>query len=89
MFAKLIDNIYTNDIINNTISGLLVNDISDHLPVFIVYDNNYKSIQPVKKVEYKRARTEESIRTFNNDLMRQNWDIIYRDNNNAVHTTNF
>ncbi len=26
---------------NKTVSGLLVNDISDHLPVFTVYNDNY------------------------------------------------
>ena len=40
--ATLIDNIFTNVIDNNTISGLMINDISDHLPVFLVYNNNYK-----------------------------------------------
>lgn len=32
--ATLIDNIFTNDTENNTVSGLLINDISDHLPVY-------------------------------------------------------
>lgn len=39
--ATLIDNIFTNDIENNTVGGLLINNIIDHLPVFTVYDNNY------------------------------------------------
>lgn len=33
--ATLIHSIFTNDIGNNTVSGLLINDISDHLPVFM------------------------------------------------------
>lgn len=36
--ATLIDNIYTNILDNNLISGLLLNDISDHLPIFMIYD---------------------------------------------------
>ncbi len=79
--ATLIDNIFTNDIINSTISGLLVSDISDHLPVFMVYDSNYKCTQPAKKAEYRRVRTEESINAFKNGLMSQNWDILYNENN--------
>ncbi len=39
--ATLIDNIFTNVLDNNITSGLLINDITDHLPVFIVYDCNY------------------------------------------------
>ena len=79
--ATLIDNIFINDIINSTISGLLVNDISDHLPVFMVYDNNYKTAQPAKQTEYRRLRTEESISEFKNDVMTQNWDIILNESN--------
>ena len=32
--ATLIDNIFTNELTCTTTSGLLINDISDHLPVF-------------------------------------------------------
>ncbi|KAL7374674.1 hypothetical protein ABVT39_005135 [Epinephelus coioides] len=34
--STIIDNIFTNDTENNTVSRLLINDISDHLPVFTV-----------------------------------------------------
>lgn len=46
--ATLIDNIFTNDIENNTVSGLLLNDFSDHLPVFTTY-NNYRYNKPDQK----------------------------------------
>ncbi len=59
--ATLIDNIFTNDINNNTVSGLLINDISDHLPVFTVYDGNYKNDNTKKRKEYRRIRNEECI----------------------------
>ncbi len=42
--AILIDNIFTNDIENNTVSGILVSDISDHLPVFAVNNKIYEAI---------------------------------------------
>ena len=32
--ASLIDNIFTNDPLRPSISGLFINDISDHLPIF-------------------------------------------------------
>ena len=38
--ATLIDNIFTNNMVNNTISGMLITDITDHLPVFAIYDCN-------------------------------------------------
>lgn len=40
--ATLIDNIFTNVIDNSIVSGLLINDISDHLPVFLTYDCHLK-----------------------------------------------
>lgn len=59
--ASLIDNIFTNQIDNSTVSGLLVYDISDHLPVFTIYNNNYKNIQQDNKLKYRRVNTDESI----------------------------
>ena len=32
--ASLIDNIFTNDPLSQSVSGLFINDISDHLPIF-------------------------------------------------------
>lgn len=49
--ATLIHNIFTNNFVNNTVSGLL---ISDHLPVFTVYNSNYKRNQPNGKRTRKR-----------------------------------
>lgn len=40
--AILVVNIFTSDILNKTISGLLIMDVSDHLPIFAVYNFNYK-----------------------------------------------
>ena len=34
--GTLIDNIFTNELNSNIISGFLINDISDHIPVFCV-----------------------------------------------------
>lgn len=68
--ATVIDNIFTNDIFNDTISRRLISDISDPLPVFTVRDNNYKHSD--KKSEYRRVRTEDSVNAFKNDLMAQN-----------------
>ena len=38
--ATLIDNIFTNDLITDKLSGLIINDVSDHLPVFSIIKNN-------------------------------------------------
>ena len=42
--ATLIDNIFTNDLITDRICGLIINDVSDPLPVFCINKkNNYTS----------------------------------------------
>lgn len=77
--ATLIDNIFTNNIENNTVNGLLIIDISDHLPVFTVYDCKYRINKPDKQTEFRRVRSEESINRLKKDLLAQNWDIIYQE----------
>jgi len=58
------------------VSGLLINDISDHLPIFTVYDSNYilnrHGIKPISK----RVRTEETMEAFKVDLLAQDWEFI-------------
>jgi len=67
--ATLIDNIFTNSIQK-------INDISDHLPIFTVYDSNYilnrHGIKPISK----RVRTEETMEAFKVDLLAQDWEFI-------------
>lgn len=43
MTSSLINNIFLNIIDNNISCGLIINDISDHLPVFVIYDCHIKS----------------------------------------------
>ena len=52
-FATLIDNIFTNNMVDDTMSRLLINDISDHLPVFVVYDSNYMNKKDANIFKYK------------------------------------
>ena len=51
--ATLIDNIITNDFKNHT-AGVLITDISDHLPVFVVIDSLREKVQDKKSTH--RAR---------------------------------
>lgn len=58
--STLIDNIFYNDLEDTTTTGLLINDITDHLPVFAVFYTE-KTIEEQEYYIYKRIRTEESI----------------------------
>ena len=55
----------------------MINDITDHLPVFTVYDRNYKNNKPVKNKEYRLVRSEEWMIAFKNELLAQNWNEMY------------
>lgn len=83
--STLIANIFINNIDSTFYSGLLLCDISDHLPVFIVYGlKTGKKIRDVDKVKYIRIRTEKEIGSFRKDLINQDWSkVLVEDVNNA------
>ena len=68
--ATLIDNIFTNDINHDIICGLLINDISDHLPVFSMSGH---SITRHKYQQNKHIRqvNKQSLDAFIKDLDKQ------------------
>ncbi len=61
--ATLIDNIFTNEINYEIVGGLLINDISDHLPVFAIFQNFFgtKTKQKTYTFEMTRNRTPRAI----------------------------
>ena len=73
--ATLIDNIFSNNLYENISNGLLINDISDHLPVFSITKEMQK---PVYTTNYllKRNITSDAISHFCHDLEQQNWETI-------------
>ena len=82
--ATLIDNIFTNSFTNlqNTQSGIIFNDISDHLPVF-AFCNNVSV--PCKKAikAYKRDFGEENLINFYTSLSQVDWPnvVVGQDSN--------
>ena len=73
--ATLIDNIFTNSYSKQT-AGLILTDISDHLPIFIstnltVYEKDDKGT----KVN-ARDVSDENIRNFKNKLCQVDWDNV-------------
>lgn len=60
-------------------SGVLMNDMSDHLPVFLISECNYKEKRKSKEIIYKRIRTEGSIAALKSDLMNWNWITVYNE----------
>ena len=75
--ATLIDNILTNDLCRNNQSGLLINDISDHLPVFVCSEQ-YVSRNKRAVYQYKRLLNGNSISQLYMSLINRDWSYVYQ-----------
>ena len=82
--ATLIDNIFTNDILNMShFNGIFVSDITDHYPIFSI---NSGIIQKSEASLIKRRDINTgSIRTFEDSLSSTNWDMVL--NNDDAETS--
>lgn len=83
--ATLIDHIFINNIENTVNSGLLLNDISDHLPVFCVYDGQSNNRQKEIPYIHVRNRSEQAINTFREELMEHGWQEVYTGDTNTAY----
>lgn len=50
-------------------SGLLLIDISIHLPVFVIYDHGYVKCKDAHQIMYGTVRTEEAMNTFRDVIL--------------------
>lgn len=74
--STLIDNILVNLLSDKCMSGIILSDISDHLPIFHIYDDY---IIDCVRVSVKPIRTlnDSNINIFNQRLSAENWDSMY------------
>ena len=76
--AALIDNIFTNNLSDKVLSSILINDISDHLPILsYLFDDSVA----LKNQLYKPTRNynEENINSFRTCLSEVNWSDVLSD----------
>ena len=73
----LIDNIFSNVYFNST-NGILYSDISDHLPSFVIcnQENDLKSMQN-NNIKYHRKETQANIDSLNIELAQEEWQDVY------------
>ena len=71
----LIDNIYTNELKRHK-SGVLINDISDHLPVFMILSSHYYLKRNKHQNIFKRSIREENLTELQHKLSTYNWDTV-------------
>ena len=65
----LIDNIFTTDLSSHIHSGLIINDMSDHLPIYQITENSYNtSNNSYLAYSKKRVVNEETVCALVNDL---------------------
>ena len=85
--ATLIDNIFVNITEGKINSGLLVTDVSDHLPVFAVLERNNKFNLPEKiQTHYSgRVKTPEAIAALKMGLANHDWQEVYVENTNDAY----
>ena len=82
--ALLIDNIFTNNTLDHFISGLFLNDISDHLPIFSIIFGYKQNVEKDKYFTF-RDKSSTNIEKFKLQLGAVNWADLpgYQDPNQA------
>ena len=86
--ATIIDNIITNDILNiSHIQGLLLSDISDHFPVFLIYKE--LSSKNVKVEVKKRVLTAKSMSSFRDALQNTSFQDVLDSKDAQIATSAF
>ena len=68
--ATIIDNIFTNELLRVTSSGLIIIDLSDHLPIFRIcdYTDGVHSCRNQCKTKETRLINDETLQHFSNTL---------------------
>ena len=86
--CTLIDNIFTNQINYSIRSGLLMNDITDHLPIFALcnYEIENKKSDPVK---YVRNLENENVSLLIESLSQELWNNVLQSDDVNVAYINF
>ena len=82
--STLIDHIYSNTTIQNTVSGIALIDISDHLPVFCI---SGISANRVKKTIYLRDYSHFDETKYVDDMNSINWTGMFSNHENLQEMT--
>lgn len=77
--ATIIDNIFINNVDRNSINGILMNDLSDHLPVFQVIPLMTTEAKQ-NKLYNRRLITKRNIEKLREEMLHTNWDNLKNTN---------
>ena len=70
--ATLIDNIFTNSLSQNALNSVVLNDLSDHLPVFAYFSGKTLTRHGENKVFISKI-TDKNLCKFNENVSNTNW----------------
>ncbi|CAH3132241.1 unnamed protein product [Pocillopora meandrina] len=73
--ATLIDNIFTHNLAPCVFSGIILNDLSDHLPVFAYFDNATLTRSTERKI-VMRTFNDDNLHKFNENLSNAKWSLF-------------
>ena len=85
--ATLIDDIFTNNLSQNVLNGIVLNDLSDHLPVFAYFSGKTLTRDGENKV-FIRKITNENLRKFNENVSNTNWASFLDEDPNMAYNNN-
>ena len=72
-YYSIIYNIFTNVLHDKMHCGILINDTSDHLPVFCITSHELKR----KEKKFSTMKNHECLRILNHNLSLENWHSVY------------
>jgi hypothetical protein len=73
--CTLIDNIFTNNV-KHFNSGILINDLSDHLPIFTILEDDNCLRENTEKYIFKRQNKEKNLNEFQLKLSQYDWEPV-------------
>ena len=83
--ATLIDNIFTNNLSQNILNGIVLNDLSHHLLVFAYFSGKTLTRDGENKVFINKI-TNENLRKFNQNVSNTNWASFLDEDPNMAMT---
>ena len=85
--ATLIHNIITNDRNHHSSSGIIVSDISDHFPIYSLFENCRSNDTNYSSHNYHRDTSEENITNLISLLYQVDWSVLSTHNVDDAYST--
>ena len=84
----IIDNIFSN-VFDTVSNGIIYYDLSDHLPIFLLCNNNYNKKIDNNTTHMRRNVTTRNIESLKFDLGREEWQDVYAESDCNIAYENF